>query len=52
MRPFPLMPIVLAGALLAPKAGFAQISCSREGGAEHSAVVVFRLSVGQNEART
>jgi len=31
MKRFTLMSIVLAGAVLAPTAGFAQISCSREG---------------------
>jgi hypothetical protein len=31
MKPINLMWIVLTGALLAPKAGFGQISCSREG---------------------
>jgi hypothetical protein len=31
MRRMPLMWIVLTGALLTPTAGFAQISCSREG---------------------
>ena len=31
MKRFSLMLIVLTGALLAPAAGFAQISCSREG---------------------
>ena len=31
MKPISLMWIVITGALLAPTAGFAQISCSREG---------------------